>query len=104
MPGNVRVSWKTKHGKHRLVPLYRSWHNMRNRCKGTTHDGRGNYRWKGLTYAWNDYIEFRDWALENGYSPRTCSLDRLDNTQGYSPENCEWVTRGENARRSNRKR
>ncbi len=50
----------------------------------------------------NDYTKFREWSLNNGYSDEL-QIDRIDNTKGYSPDNCRWVTvkENQNNRRSN---
>lgn len=40
---------------------------------------------------------FCEWALANGYDD-TLSIDRIDGSKGYSPNNCRWVTASEQCR------
>lgn len=43
----------------------------------------------------NDSSLFIAWALSNGYKDGL-QIDRIDNSKGYSPDNCRWVTPKEN--------
>lgn len=57
-----------------------------------------NYRDRGITVyeLWrNSPRAFGDWLLEHGWH-NGLQLDRIDNDQGYSPDNCRVVTPKEN--------
>lgn len=46
---------------------------------------------------WSTVLPFMSWALKNGYE-EGLQIDRINNNTGYSPDNCRFVTRTENAR------
>jgi hypothetical protein len=77
--------------------IYKSWRAMIYRCyKSPYYNG---YADKGITVCdeWrNSYLSFKQWALSNGYSDNL-QIDRIDNSKGYSPDNCRYVTGIENA-------
>lgn len=73
--------------------LYRIWTNMHRRCYDSRHDKFKWYGNKGITICneWHQFINFRTWALANGYSD-DLSIDRIDSKGIYEPSNCRWQT------------
>ena len=46
------------------------------------------------------YTPFKEWALKNGYK-EGLTIERINPKGNYEPNNCEWITKGENSRRRN---
>src|SRR4051812_2904671 len=77
-------------------PLYPTWSGMLQRCnnpKGASYDhygGRGIKvcdRWLGLKGFGNFILDMGEKSLAGD------SLDRIDSTKGYSPDNCRWANK-----------
>lgn len=74
--------------------LYIIWSHMKQRCCNENDIKYESYGAKGINVCkeWLDnFMEFRKWALENGYK-ENLTLDRIDGTKGYEPNNCRWRT------------
>lgn len=87
-----------------INPLWKTYHSMKTRCLRPNHPSYKNYGAKGIDICqeWiNGFIFFEIWALSNGWK-KGLTLDREDNTKGYSPENCRWITYAEQARNTSR--
>ena len=91
-----------KHGESR-TRLYAIWGGIKERTKNPNNCNYDKYGKKGIKMCadWEDYENFKTWALASGYA-NNLSIDRKDNTKGYSPENCRWVTLQEQNRNTTR--
>jgi len=92
-----------KHGDNRrgkTKRLYNIWAGMNRRCYGKTHKTSHRYRDRGIEVCdeWKDYPTFKSWAILNGYQ-NNLTIDRVDNDGNYEPNNCQWLTRSENAKK-----
>lgn len=89
--------------------LYHLYSAMKQRCYSPSNPSYKFYSRKNITVCqeWLDNFElFKEWALANGYdyskSRKEQSLDRIDNSEGYSPDNCRFVTHSENCKNTTR--
>ena len=92
-----------KHGDaHPKTRLYGIWRAMKRRCYNLQDKRFHRYGGRGIKICpeWlNDYPVFKKWALANNYKPGL-SIDRIDNDGDYCPNNCQWITMRENARKN----
>lgn len=83
-------------GKKDTPKLYMIWESIRSRCNCITNKGYKNYGQRGINISeeWSDFNLFKEWSFENGYvEGLDLSIDRENNNDGYSPNNCRWVNK-----------
>lgn len=63
---------------------------MKNRCDNPDEHHKRYYKNIKICKDWYDFNVFKEWALSNGYI-EGYTIERLDITKGYYPENCTWI-------------
>ena len=82
--------------KHGLAgtSTYSTWKAMRARCNNSRHKNYADYGGRGISVCerWNDFALF---LADMGEKPAGMSIDRIDPSRGYAPDNCRWATQAQ---------
>jgi len=90
------IKRNTKHGAVG-TGTYNTWQGMNGRCNNPNHSAYKNYGGRGILVCleWKDFSQF---LTDMDERPEGMTLDRIDNTKGYSKDNCKWATTAEQSR------
>lgn len=72
---------------------------MKTRCKNSNHRSYKDYGAKGITVCerWESFDNFADdmassyQKLASEIGEKSVTIERIDPTMGYKPENCTWI-------------
>lgn len=70
--------------------IYDIWNQIIGRCLNPSHARYADYGGRGVTVC-DEWRDFTNFYADMGDRPEGKSIDRLDNSMGYSKANCAWV-------------
>lgn len=102
--GCVRIAQRIKHGLW-LTPENQVWAGMKQRCLNPKQPEYKNYGGRGIAVCAEWIDSYPTFYADMGPRPTPKhSIERVDNSKGYSPDNCVWATQTQQRRNTRQNR
>lgn len=96
VPSRLKHGFSTTHVERN--PIYSAWSRMKRRCNNENSKEYSAYGAKGIKVS-DLWTSFENFYADTGSSWFLgASIDRIDNSKGYSAGNCRWATMADQAR------
>lgn len=92
------------HGEGNKTKEYRAWAGMKKRCYNRNERCFKHYGGRGITVCERWRHSYENFLADMGRCPTGHSLERIDNSKSYSPDNCMWATKIVQANNTRRNR
>ncbi|KKL61320.1 hypothetical protein LCGC14_2196500 [marine sediment metagenome] len=90
----MKYETQTKHGHNRrgkVSKTYMTWAGMMQRCYNLKDKSYPRYGGRNIKVCAR-WFEFENFLEDMGEKPEGLTLERVDNSKGYTPDNCKWAT------------